>query len=99
MVLTSSPVERFQKPCIVACRFTGKPFLAKWQTFLTNHSTGHAGAGGRGSDAAPPGAGRLSGHRRRISAAAFLGYAGRGAREPGATRGRPDGAARGPGPG
>ena len=52
----------------------------------------HAGAGGRGPDAAPPGSGRLSGHRRRISAAAFLEYAGRGAQEHGATRGRVDSA-------
>jgi tetratricopeptide (TPR) repeat protein len=60
---------------------------------------GHAGAGGRGPDAAPPGAGRLSGHRRRILAAAFLEHAGRGAQHHGAARGRRDGAARGPDPG
>jgi class 3 adenylate cyclase/tetratricopeptide (TPR) repeat protein len=68
----------------------------------TDHArlgAGHAGPGGRGSGAAAPGYGCLSGHRRRTSSAAFLEYAGRSAQYHGATTGRPDGAKRGPDPG
>ena len=32
-----TPVECSQKPLMVSCRPNGKPFMAKWQTFLTNH--------------------------------------------------------------
>src|SRR6266566_5774631 len=37
MALSSTPVERSEKPLVVSCRPNGKPFMAKWQTFLTKH--------------------------------------------------------------
>jgi hypothetical protein len=36
--LSSRPVKCSQKPLVVSCRLNGKPFMAKWQTFLTKHN-------------------------------------------------------------
>ncbi len=38
MALSSTPVERSEKPLVVSCRPNGKPFMAKRQTFLAKHS-------------------------------------------------------------
>src|SRR6266702_7337342 len=38
MALSSTPVERSEKPLVVSCRPNGKPFMAKWQTFLAKHN-------------------------------------------------------------
>jgi|SRR2546425_8148913 len=42
VALSSRPVERSQTPLAVSCRPNGKPFMAKWQTFLAKHTSGQA---------------------------------------------------------
>src|SRR5512145_2371348 len=39
VALLSGPAERSQKPLVVSCRPNGKPFMAKWQTFLAKHNS------------------------------------------------------------
>src|SRR5262249_58779012 len=37
MTLSPSPLECSKKPLVVSGRPNGKPFMAKWQTFLAKH--------------------------------------------------------------
>jgi len=57
-------VERSEKPLMVSCRPNGKPFMAKWQTFLAKHRQTHLLGGMIGRIHAPTETSHRLGERR-----------------------------------